>query len=68
MLIWHCGIIKTGFIIALCWKKILQFNKLFFSEKTEISVIFPVLSPKNCMIRCDFTNQGTHVFITMETE
>ena len=45
MLIWHWGIIKTGLIITLYWKKILQFNKLIVSEKTEISVIFPVLSP-----------------------
>ena len=37
----------------------------FVSEKTDISVVFfPVLSPKNCMIRCDFTQ----LFITMETE
>ena len=57
MLIWHCGIIKTGFIITLCWKKILQFKKTnFISEKTEIFIIFPVLSPKTGMIMCDFTN------------
>ena len=40
----------------------------FVSEKTEISVIFPVLSPKKCMIRCDFTQLGYPFFITMETE
>ena len=38
----------------LLLKRILQLNKhFFFSVKTKVSVIFPVLSPKNCMIRCD---------------
>ena len=63
MLIWHCGLIETGFIITLCWKKILQFNKLILFLRKDMFVIFPVLSPKNGMIRCDFTNKGTHVFI-----
>ena len=41
MLIWHCGILKTGLIITLYWKKILLFNKLIlFLRKLRFPLFF----------------------------
>ena len=45
-----------------------EFASTSFVSETEISVIFPVLSPKKSMIKCDVTKLRYPFFIAMETE